>query len=510
MPLPIYTYGNPGDATYSVSLASLDAIMDTTPDNTINQITAKNIRDVNLTVYEYVANNLTQNLFQVSNNGNTTSNRLELGGLQVSGTSSFGTVSVNNLRLYGSLLDISGLTGISGYILSSTNSGIQWVPNTGGTIPTLQQVLISGNTASNSVKFYGSASFSSPISISSTIQDKIGLTGTDGYILSATAGGIQWVPNTGGITPTLQQVTTTGATTSNRIQVASIQVTGTSSFTGAINIKSNLYDRNGLTGSTGWVLTSKPTGVEWMSLTTSETLNTVTTLGSTTSNKIQIGGLQVSGTSSFATSSVYGNLILYSTLTDKAGLTGPSGYILAATSNGVLWVSQNNFNQVTNLGNTTSNKIQVGGLQVNGTSSFVGTASFINGIMDNYVSTGSQYNLLTIDSTNKVKWAAAVPLLVNNVSSNYSLTASDIGKLIVVNSGSLVYITVPTNASTALPIGASIDFTRYGVGAVTFTSSAGVIINSQLGYRSITAQYVAASLIQTSANTWVLLGNLSI
>ena len=117
---------------------------------------------------------------------------------------------------------------------------------------------------------------------------------------------------------------------------------------------------------------------------------------------------------------------------------------------------------------------------------------------------------LSLDINKKVAWASAVPLLINNVSANYTLVASDIGKFVIVNSAGTVFITVPTNASASLPVGTSIDFARYGSGVVSFTSSTGVTINSQLGYRSITAQYVAASLIQTSTNVWVLIGNLSI
>ena len=70
-------------------------------------------------------------------------------------------------------------------------------------------------------------------------------------------------------------------------------------------------------------------------------------------------------------------------------------------------------------------------------------------------------------------------------------------------------IIVPTNAAQAFPIGAHIDVVRWGSGAVSFTSSAGVIINSQSGLRSISAQYVATSLIQVTTNNWLLLGNLS-
>lgn len=50
-PLPIFTYGNPGAPTYSVSKPTLFGIMEVLPDNLEFEITAQDVRDVILTVW---------------------------------------------------------------------------------------------------------------------------------------------------------------------------------------------------------------------------------------------------------------------------------------------------------------------------------------------------------------------------------------------------------------------------------------------------------------------------
>ena len=54
---------------------------------------------------------------------------------------------------------------------------------------------------------------------------------------------------------------------------------------------------------------------------------------------------------------------------------------------------------------------------------------------------------------------------------NYTLTAADSGKFIVVNSSSDLTITIPTNASSSIPRGAEYTIMRQGSGKVTINSS---------------------------------------
>jgi hypothetical protein len=68
-------------------------------------------------------------------------------------------------------------------------------------------------------------------------------------------------------------------------------------------------------------------------------------------------------------------------------------------------------------------------------------------------------------------------------------------------------VTIPTNATIPFPIGCQIDLIQVGAGKVTF-SGAGTTINSKVGYKSISAQWVGVSLFKTGTDTWFLVGDL--
>jgi hypothetical protein len=91
----------------------------------------------------------------------------------------------------------------------------------------------------------------------------------------------------------------------------------------------------------------------------------------------------------------------------------------------------------------------------------------------------------------------------------YTLVLSDAGKTIDLNNASSITITVPPNSSVALASGSRIDLIQSGAGQVTVAAGAGVTINSKESNLKIKGQWSAATLIQRSANTWVLIGDLS-
>lgn len=508
--MPTSSYGVPGSATYSQDLGDLDHIMSALPDNTINQITAKNVRDSTFTMYNIIQSAIAANLSQVTAVGNTTSRSITIGGLQVSGTSSL----YNNLGLLATLSDKNGATGTNGYVITATNGGVVWAPQSVGGIsatPSLQQVLEAGNTASSIVIFYGNASFrggvtsflggdvistarttfTGAIEISDTLEDRAGKTGPAGYILSATAGGVQWIPNTGAGGGNLFQSTSLGNTTSNSIIISNnvnpILLSATMgtimSFTGPISATgiygSLRYDGLTYKYATSTYVINVPVSVlsnavisfpavnsGTLSTTSQLYLDNVLATGNTSSRHANIGSLTITSTASFG-----------STVSISAGVN-VSGY--------------------SNLNN----------LYVSGTATFVGTASFSKGILDNYNSSGTTYSLLAIDSTGKIKWQQALALQFNTITTNYTLSLNDAGRMISVTSSSVTLITVPTNASVAFPIGSWVTITQYDTGGVTFVGAGGVTVNSKSGYLSIAAQYVTVTLTKMGTNAWILTGDL--
>ena len=93
-------------------------------------------------------------------------------------------------------------------------------------------------------------------------------------------------------------------------------------------------------------------------------------------------------------------------------------------------------------------------------------------------------------------------------SASYTLSAlSERDSLIEMNSGSAVTLTIPTNATLALPVGTSIDVLAVGAGAVTIAGAAGVTVNATPGL-ILRTQWSACTLFKRATDTWVVYGDL--
>ena len=111
-----------------------------------------------------------------------------------------------------------------------------------------------------------------------------------------------------------------------------------------------------------------------------------------------------------------------------------------------------------------------------------------------------------IDTT--VYGVATKSTINTQTGTTYTLVLADAGKLITLNNGSAITLTVPTNATVAFATGTRIDLTQLGAGQVT-VAGAGVTFNSKGAKLKITGQYSAATLIKIATDTWVLIGDLS-
>jgi len=81
-------------------------------------------------------------------------------------------------------------------------------------------------------------------------------------------------------------------------------------------------------------------------------------------------------------------------------------------------------------------------------------------------------------------------------------------KLFIINSSSNVVVTIPDDSTFSNSIGTEIDFLRYGSGEVSFLAQGSAAILSESNKNSIAAQYTAAKIIKTDANTWNLYGGI--
>ena len=91
---------------------------------------------------------------------------------------------------------------------------------------------------------------------------------------------------------------------------------------------------------------------------------------------------------------------------------------------------------------------------------------------------------------------------------SYTLVLADAGKLVTLNNAAAISLTIPTNASVALPLGTRIDLLQYGAGQVT-VGGAGVTIRSSGSKLKLAGQYSGATLWKKGTNEWVLIGDIT-
>lgn len=122
-------------------------------------------------------------------------------------------------------------------------------------------------------------------------------------------------------------------------------------------------------------------------------------------------------------------------------------------------------------------------------------------------STGSTINLCFISTTS----GAAGDLLGENaqIGTTYTLALVDQSKMVSLTNGSAITLTIPTNASVALPVGCIISLLQGGAGQVTVTPAGGVTLLSADSFTNLRVQYSTATLWKQATDTWYLAGDLA-
>lgn len=110
-------------------------------------------------------------------------------------------------------------------------------------------------------------------------------------------------------------------------------------------------------------------------------------------------------------------------------------------------------------------------------------------------------------SGTKVKPSQASSAIESKTAS-FTLALADAGKMILVNTGTDITVTIPLNSSVAFDIGTEIEITRLGAGEVTIAGATGVTIDSILSMTSVSDQYGVVALKKLDTNEWLLAGAL--
>lgn len=101
---------------------------------------------------------------------------------------------------------------------------------------------------------------------------------------------------------------------------------------------------------------------------------------------------------------------------------------------------------------------------------------------------------------------------INSASESYNLSTGGLAlrdTLIEVNSAYGCTVTIPTNATTAYPVGTSIDLLQTGAGQVTIAGASGVTVNGTPGLK-LRTQWSSATIFKRAENSWVVMGDLSV
>ena len=100
----------------------------------------------------------------------------------------------------------------------------------------------------------------------------------------------------------------------------------------------------------------------------------------------------------------------------------------------------------------------------------------------------------------------AISYSASSKTSNYTIQSSDSFAVVLADSGSNINITV--SSATAFSVGQSVEIIRMGAGSVTFVQGSGATLLSADSATKIRARYGAATLLCTSLNTYVLIGDI--
>ncbi len=103
---------------------------------------------------------------------------------------------------------------------------------------------------------------------------------------------------------------------------------------------------------------------------------------------------------------------------------------------------------------------------------------------------------------------AEANLAVNaqGTATSYTLALTDAGKLVTFT-GAAATVTIPTNATVAFAVGDQINIAQLGTAQITMGTASGVTLVSAGSKTKTNGQYAVVTVVQYTANSWLLLGN---
>ena len=143
------------------------------------------------------------------------------------------------------------------------------------------------------------------------------------------------------------------------------------------------------------------------------------------------------------------------------------------------------------LGTATTKKVSVTNLMTQAPVQTADISGFITGL------TAGELGDFDFDDNAILGFSASK----NEQADNYTLLASDNGKVIVMNKATAVTVTI----NTGLPAGFNCSFIQKGLGQVTFAGTA--TLNNRQSHTKINGQFGVASIVAYDTDTYILAGD---
>ena len=142
-----------------------------------------------------------------------------------------------------------------------------------------------------------------------------------------------------------------------------------------------------------------------------------------------------------------------------------------------------------------------------GTAALTTVTSAARGVLDEITVNGMRVALgVGIGGTDSSANATVAPvrrILVNNTATTYAPTNGQENQFVTLSNAGAITVTMPSNATSSIPIGAEMDFLWLGVGQPTFVAGSGATVNSAFGL-SMPARYSVVTAKKIASNDWVL------
>jgi hypothetical protein len=140
-----------------------------------------------------------------------------------------------------------------------------------------------------------------------------------------------------------------------------------------------------------------------------------------------------------------------------------------------------------------------------GTASLMTVSALTRTMLDNTTIANWQTDLGLLIGTDV---APARRLITADTTTAFSPLSTHENRMITLSNAAAITVTLPSNATAVIPIGAEIDFLWLGVGQPTFVAGSGATVNGTPGLK-LRARYSAATAKKIATNDWVVIGDLS-